>query len=97
MKKPNYRSRPRSKYCGVYLIIHLLSGRMYVGGSTDITGRYTFHRYMLRRGLHSSRALQELWTRDGEQAFEFRTLEYCAPDVLLACEQAWLDAAPDKA
>ena len=69
---------------------------MYIGSSVDITGRYTFHRFMLRRGLHKTKALQELWTRDGEAAFQFKTLDRCIKADLLRLEQVWLDQTPDR-
>lgn len=69
---------------------------MYVGGSVDITGRYTFHRFMLRRGLHKTKALQELWSLDGEAAFEFFTLERCLKNVLLEREDFWIAQTPDR-
>lgn len=87
------RPRPRTKYVGVYAIRHLPTGKMYVGGSTDITGRYTHHRFMLRRGCHKTVALQKLWEADGEQAFEFFILEHCSRDELLEREDQWIKKA----
>lgn len=85
----------RTKYCGVYCIRHLPTGRMYIGGSTDITGRYTHHRHQLRRGIHKTRLLQTLWLKDGELSFAFETLELCSPDVLLALEDDWIKRTPN--
>lgn len=90
------RRNPRTKYCGVYAIYHKDSGRLYIGGSTDITGRYTYHRFMLRRGMHKSKPLQEAWLRYGEAAFKFMTLELCSKEQLLALEQEWLDDHMDR-
>jgi hypothetical protein len=59
-----------------------------------MTGRWTHHRYMLRRGKHKTKALQDLWTEDGEDAFTFEVLEYCK-DVIVR-EQHWLDVTPDR-
>jgi group I intron endonuclease len=86
------RLKPRTKYAGIYAIRHKLSGRMYVGRSNDITGRWTHHRFMLRRGLHKTKALQDLWVED---EFEFIVLETCAISELQAREQAWLDKTPN--
>jgi len=90
------RPRPRTKYAGVYMVRHRASGRGYIGGSTDITGRFTHHRFMLRRGRHKSWELQEYWDRYGEHAFEFVTLERCEPDMVRVREQAWHDATPNS-
>lgn len=84
------RRRPRTKYVGVYGIRHVPTGAMYVGGSTDITGRYTHHRFWLRRGLHKSKPLQELWAACGEREFEFITLELCDASVLIEREDEWI-------
>jgi group I intron endonuclease len=89
------RPKPRTKYIGVYAIRHVASGRMYIGGSTDITGRRTHHRFTLRRGTHKTKALQELWDAHGESAFEFVTLEHCSAEDLLLREDHWIKTTPD--
>jgi group I intron endonuclease len=89
------RPNPRTKYVGVYAITHLPSGRRYIGGSLDMTGRRTHHRFTLRRGSHKTVALQALWSSSGEANFIFEVLEFCGPEDLLACEQKWLDRTPD--
>jgi len=83
------RPHPRTHYCGIYAIEHI-SGARYIGGSKDITGRYTHHRFTLRRGINKTRALQELWTQDGEETFEFKTLELCEPEMLREREEYWI-------
>lgn len=84
---PNYkRPNPRTKYRGVYRILHVPSGACYIGGSVDITGRYTHHRYCLRRGIHKTKALQSLWTKDGEDCFKFEVVELCGLEDLLSRE-----------
>ena len=88
------RPKPRTKYPGVYAVEHKASGTMYVGASNDMTGRWTHHRFTLRRGTHKTVALQALWTQDGEGAFCFRVLERCVKADLLAREQHWLDNTP---
>lgn len=89
------RRNPRTKYCGVYAVQLIGSTAMYIGGSTDITGRYTHHRFMLRRGLHKCEALQNLWNVYGEEAFVFRTLERCAKTELEGSEDRWIRSTPE--
>lgn len=84
------RPNPRNKYCGVYCIASKTTGERYIGGSTDITGRYTHHRFTLRRGLHKSKSLQEIWNTHGETDFEFTTLENCEPGDLISREDWYL-------
>lgn len=61
--------------CGVYSIRHILSGKRYIGSSVHVTGRWTHHRYHLRRGLHYNLEMQEDWNRDGENSFVFEWIE----------------------
>jgi group I intron endonuclease len=90
------RPKPRTKFPGVYGVVHVASGQMYIGGSTDMTGRFTHHRFMLRRGKHKCKALQDLWTRHGEESFEFRVLERCKKDDVRSVEQRWHDNHPES-
>lgn len=88
------RPKPRTKYIGVYGIRHKPSGQMYVGASSDITGRWTHHRFMLRANKHKTQALQTLWLLNHEKEFEFVTLERCDLVNLKEKEQQWLDKTP---
>jgi group I intron endonuclease len=83
------RPKPRTKYAGVYAIRYIPTERMYVGGSADITGRYTHHRFMLRRGKHKCSALQDAWNQYGEDQFSFETLERCDPEHVREREEFW--------
>lgn len=67
---------------GLYEIIHVASGRAYVGSSVDVARRLRAHRALLRRGRHDNVWLQRAWARDGEDAFAFRPLAECPADVL---------------
>jgi hypothetical protein len=79
--------------CGVYAVDTEL-GR-YVGSSTNVVNRWTFHRYHLRRGSHHSSALRTA------QSFAFKLLERCIMsthkgidhrDCLDFLEQRWMDS-----
>lgn len=75
---------------GVYIIIHVRTGRVYVGQSTSFALRWKKHREDLTLGQHHNRHLQKLWTEEGPSAFEFRPLHFL-PDGLSALErQRWL-------
>lgn len=77
---------------GVYEIVHLDTGRQYIGSaSTTFAKRWKLHRHQLRRGTHHSRHLQNAWNKYGEQAFAFRKLVICAPADVLMYEQRLLD------
>lgn len=75
----------------IYRIVHVASGRAYVGQSTNMVGRFSQHRSRLRRGVHTSRHLQNAWTKHGEAAFLFEILEECPPSSLTEREQWHMD------
>lgn len=77
--------------CGVYEIVHVPSGRRYVGASKDLQTRFRQHRTDLRRGIHHCKALQDAWSGADEGCFEFVVSCACAPEDLEAFERAlWL-------
>lgn len=78
--------------CGIYRIRHK-SGAAYIGGSHDLTNRYTWHRYMLRRGKHTSKDLQALWNGTLDD-FVFEIVELCSKDRLREREQFWAEQEP---
>jgi len=79
---------------GVYAFRHI-SGAVYVGSSEEISKRRYWHRVMLRSNSHHCVRLQELFNRDGEQAFTFEILEECSTKELREKEQIWADKQTD--
>jgi group I intron endonuclease len=75
---------------GVYAIVHVASGRAYVGSAVSMGHRWHVHQRRLRNGTHN-RKLQNAWNKYGEDAFEFRVLEVSAVTDLLVREQAYMD------
>lgn len=76
---------------GIYRIVHIATGREYVGQAIDIARRWRDHRNRLDAGTHSSRYLQRCWHKHGSEAFAFDILELCDPDDLNSAEQAFID------
>lgn len=76
---------------GVYEILHVESGKRYIGSARDFQKRWNAHRSHLRRGSHHSPHLQRSWLKHGEAGFEFRILEPCDPSHVILFEQVWLD------
>lgn len=76
----------------IYRIVHLATGRCYVGHTTT-TGwrRWTEHRNKLRRGKHHSPRMQNAWDKYGEGAFRFEEIEQCSLDQKLIREQHFID------
>lgn len=89
-------SQGRVKRSGVYAITHVPSGRRYIGGSLDCVNRFGFHRWALRRGVHSCKELQALWTSGAECDFTFNILTVVShdQDAVRAAEQVTLTSEP---
>lgn len=82
------------KTCGIYSIVHLESGRCYIGSSIDVVRRLKRHRYDLNHDRHHNSYLQRAWNKYGELSFQFLTVETNVSAVALhEREQAHLDAA----
>lgn len=75
---------------GIYAIVHVLSGRRYFGQTNSFERRWGQHREALVAGVHYNPRLQEVWSSDGELAFDFVELEV-APAYLQPTQlQKWL-------
>jgi GIY-YIG catalytic domain len=77
----------------VYVLTHTASGRRYVGSTTNLASRVSYHRAAARGSVTTSSTLVALMRRDGLDAFTFDVLEY-VPDMacLLEREAWWGDA-----
>jgi len=77
---------------GIYFIISKVNGKVYVGSASNLTLRFTVHRYHLRRNKHHCRYLQNVWNKYGEANFEFKIVELCSKEFLQVREQYYLDS-----
>jgi group I intron endonuclease len=77
---------------GIYALVHLPTGRMYVGFSGNIRERLLGHLADLRWGYHRNEQLTQAWTHDGPHAFHVTVLEP-VPDKLRLPEREdfWID------
>lgn len=77
---------------GVYCLINKNNGKKYVGSSKHIKERLSTHLMQLENHIHSNKALQEAFDKDG---LNFVILENIAnsedKDSILRCEQYWID------
>jgi hypothetical protein len=80
------------KAAGIYQILHVESGRRYVGSSVDVRLRMRKHREQLRRGDHVNPSLQNAWLKHGEDAFEFKQVLACRPEDFVMYEGAIIGA-----
>lgn len=80
------------KNAGVYSIVHLESGRRYIGSTKSFHYRMLTHRATLNKGAHDNRVLQEAWNLYGKEAFSFEILEIVLDkDLRIEREQYWMD------
>lgn len=78
-------------YNGVYLIENSVTGRKYVGSSSNINRRIKTHKQHLQKGCHNNRKLQKDHDMHGIESFKFIILEKdVAHDLLTAYEKYWI-------
>ena len=65
------------KIIGVYKISNILSGRYYIGYSTNINRRFTVHRSKLKQNCHDNIFLQRAYNLDGEDKFIYEIIHIC--------------------
>lgn len=81
---------------GIYAIVNTVSGRRYVGSSTDLSRRWNEHVSELNRSRHLNKQLQRSWNKHGAQAFAFVLLEEVFdPQRLIEREQAHIEATAE--
>lgn len=78
--------------CGVYRWLNTMTGKSYVGSSTNVELRKKEHLRDLAAGKHHSLKLQRAWDKYGSEVFEFEMLAFCPEDNLLLQEQLALNA-----
>ena len=62
---------------GVYKISNTLSGRYYIGYSTNINRRFTVHHSKLKKKCHDNIFLQRAYNLDGEDKFIYEIIHKC--------------------
>jgi group I intron endonuclease len=76
---------------GIYSIVNLINGKIYVGSAVNINKRWKNHKIELRLDRHCNIYLQSAWNKYGEENFSFVVLEYCEREKLIEREQFWID------
>ena len=77
--------------CGIYKIVNILNGKVYVGQSRRIRQRWVKHRVALRQNKHDNVHLQRAWNKYGEEAFVFFIVERCTSEQLTEREGFYID------
>ena len=75
---------------GVYSIEHI-SGKRYIGSSTNLKRRNKQHVRALRSGRHINSHLQSAWNKYGDDEFTFSVLLLCEIKDMLFYEQRAID------
>jgi hypothetical protein len=77
---------------GVYSIVQITTGRLYVGSSIHVVRRLRDHAATLRAQRHHTAKLQEAWRAAGGDGFRFFIVERVSGsiDALRAREQYWI-------
>jgi group I intron endonuclease len=76
---------------GIYQIVCIPTGKIYVGSAIDFYVRQYGHWNELRRGVHYNVILQRAWNKYSEAAFRFEVLEFAPAEQLIEREQWWID------
>jgi hypothetical protein len=77
------------KFCGVYIIINLLTSDSYIGQSKNIYRRWKQHKTELKHKVHCNWKLQRAYNKHGESNFDFKILTTCLEAELLKAEEYW--------
>lgn len=77
--------------CGVYKIVNLINGKIYIGSSKNLRLRLWGHRAQLRHNKHGNEHLQRAWNKYGEENFDYCILETCDEEHQYEREQYYID------
>jgi group I intron endonuclease len=92
--------KERVKPAGVYQVKNLANGKVLLGSSLNLEGPLNRHRFMLKIGSHTNKALQKDWNELGPDQFTFEILEevkrkddpsFNLKDELTLLEMIWLE------
>lgn len=99
-KELNREYQERVKPSGVFQIKNLANGKVLLGSSLNLEGSLNKHRFMLKIGSHTNKALQADWNEFGPQQFALEVLEevqrrddpsFNLSDELALLEMIWLE------
>ena len=71
-----FEKRELRKKSGVYKIVNIVNGKIYVGSAVDIAQRFRNHESDLEKGEHHSKYLQRSYIKYGGNNFVFEIIEF---------------------
>lgn len=77
--------------CGIYIILNIITNKVYIGSSVAIRSRKNKHFNDLRNNRHCNDILQNSWGKHGEENFVFILIEVCEKNIVRKREQFYLD------
>lgn len=78
---------------GIYGILNIVTGRIYIGSSVNVRKRWRQHCSSLRRGEHVNSRLQRSWNKHGPAAFTITVIcSRVPPEQLLNLETMAIEA-----
>ena len=77
--------------CGIYKLVNLVNGKIYIGSTKNMRMRLWKHRALLRHNKHHNPHLQASWNKYGESNFDYCILEVCDEKHQYEREQYYID------
>jgi len=77
---------------GIYKIVNIITGKVYVGSAININRRWSTHRMKLKENKHHSIKLQNSVNKHGINNFIFEVIEECYQNIMIEREQYWIDS-----
>lgn len=76
----------------IYVIQNITTGMLYIGRSNNPAARKRGHFSELRRNIHGNPRLQASFNKHGEDAFEFKVVDYAEAHEIESKESEWFSS-----
>lgn len=76
---------------GIYKIVNVVNGKLYIGQSRDLRERTFDHFRKLRNNKHGNPYMQNSYNKHGHDSFQVEILELCDPELLNSREAHWIN------
>ncbi|MGE5582490.1 MAG: GIY-YIG nuclease family protein [Bacillota bacterium] len=96
--KQAYKNKPQK--IGIFQITNLVSGKIFIGGTSNLDKVFNRHQAQLKFGSHPNKELQNDWNQSGPANFTFEILDELKPNEdpdynynedLKTLEELWLE------